>query len=122
MPVAARGTRRVSQRPGGRVYAGFHGHGRSPDVKMPADDPRAVALSEAIRAGDVEALERLLAEHEELATARLVDPACGDERTPLHVLTDWPGRFPNGRALVATLVAAGADPDAAFGGAHGERP
>jgi ankyrin repeat protein len=91
-------------------------------MKMPADDPRAILLSEAIRAGNVEALERLLTEHEELATARLVDPACGDERTPLHVLTDWPGHVPNGRAVVAALVAAGADVDAAFGGAHAERP
>jgi uncharacterized protein len=91
-------------------------------VKMPADDPRAVALFEAIRAGDVDAVERLLAEHEELATARFVDPRCGDQRTALHVATDWPGRFPNGRAVVAALVAAGADVDAAFGGRHAERP
>jgi ankyrin repeat protein len=91
-------------------------------MKMPADDPRAIGLSEAIRAGDVEALERLLTLHEELAAARFVDPACGDERTPLHVLTDWPGHFPNARAVVATLVVAGADVDAAFGGAHAERP
>src|SRR5918999_5666443 len=89
---------------------------------MPADDPRAVALAEAIRAGDVAALERLLGEHGDLATARFVDPRCGDERTALHVATDWPGHFPNGRAVVATLVAAGADVDAAFAGAHAERP
>ena len=40
----------------------------------------------------------------------------------LHVVTDWPGHFPNGRAIVARLVAAGADVDAAFCGAHAERP
>src|SRR5215208_5709661 len=91
-------------------------------MKVSADDPRAVGLAEAIRAGDVEAVERLLAEHGELATARFVDPRCGDERTALHVATDWPGRFPNGRAMVCALVAAGADVDAAFGGAHTERP
>ena len=91
-------------------------------MHLDAHDPRAVGLSGAIRAGDVGALERLLTEHEGLATAGIVDPACGDERTPLHVLTDWPGHFPNGRAVVATLVAAGADVDAAFGGAHAERP
>lgn len=91
-------------------------------MKLPAGDPRAVALTKAIRAGDLEAVERLLAEHGELATARFVDPRCGDERTPLHVATDWPGHFPNGRAVVARLVAAGADVDAAFGGAHAERP
>ena len=91
-------------------------------MKMPADDPRALRLAEAIRAGDVPELERLLAEHGELATARFVDPNCGDERTAVHVLTDWPGHVPNGRAMVASLVAAGADVDAAFGGRHDERP
>jgi hypothetical protein len=58
-------------------------------VKIPADDPRAVALSEAIRVGDLDAVDRLLAEHGELAAARFVAPRCGDERTPLHVGTDW---------------------------------
>ena len=91
-------------------------------MKLPADDPRAVRLAEAIRGGDVAGLARLLAEDGELATARLVDPRCGDERTALHVLTDWPGNVTNGRAMVAVLVAAGADVDAAFGGAHAERP
>jgi len=91
-------------------------------VKLPADDSRAVALSEAIRAGDVGAVERLLAEHGDLATARFVDPRCGEERSALHVATDWPGHFPNGRAVVARLIAAGADVDAAFGGRHAERP
>jgi ankyrin repeat protein len=46
-------------------------------VKMPADNPLAVAFSEAIRAGDLHAVERLLVEHGELATARFVDPRCG---------------------------------------------
>ena len=91
-------------------------------MKMPADDPRAIELAEAIRAGNVGALERLLADHGDLAAAWFVDPRSGDERSALHVVTDWPGHFPNGRAVVARLVAAGADVDAAFGGAHAERP
>jgi len=91
-------------------------------LSLPADDPRAVAFAGAIRSGDLDALERLVVEQRELATARFVDPRCGDERTALHVATDWPGHFPNGRAVVARLVAAGADVDAAFGGAHTERP
>lgn len=91
-------------------------------MKLPADDPRAAALIAALRSGDVDAVERLLAEHADLAGARFVDPSCGDERTALHVVTDWPGHVPNGRAVVARLVAAGADVDAAFGGAHAERP
>src|SRR5436190_5359090 len=91
-------------------------------LSLPADDPRAVAFAGAIRSGDLDVLERLVVEQRELATARFVDPRCGDERTALHVATDWPGHFPNGRAVVARLVAAGADVDAAFGGAHTERP
>ncbi len=91
-------------------------------MKLPADDPRAVAFFEAVRAGDVGAVERLLDAHGDLATARFVDPRCGDERSALHVATDWPGHFPNGRAVVARLIAAGADVDAAFGGRHAERP
>jgi uncharacterized protein len=34
-------------------------------------------------------------------------------RTPLHVATDWPGYFPDGPAVVALLIAAGADPNVA---------
>ena len=88
---------------------------------MPGDDARAAGAVGAIRAGDVAALERLLAEHPELATARLTD-ARGHERTLLHVVTDWPGHFPNGAETVAALVAAGADTSAAFGGPHAETP
>jgi ankyrin repeat protein len=89
-------------------------------VSIRADDPRAVAAVEAIHTGDVEALERLLVDHPDLATARVTDPGCGDERTLLHVVTDWPGHFPRGREIVAALVAAGADVDAPFRGSHAE--
>ena len=67
------------------------------------DDPRAVAAFEAIHAGDVERLGRLLAEHPALATARFADEH-GHERTLLHVATDWPGHFPRGAETVAALV------------------
>jgi uncharacterized protein len=91
-------------------------------VSIRADDSRAVAAVEAIHTGDVEALERLLVDHPDLATARVTDPSCGDERTLLHVVTDWPGHFPDGRGTVAALVAAGADVNAPFGGSHAETP
>ena len=65
------------------------------------DDPLAVAAVDAIHAGDVAALHTLLEQHPELATAALGgndsrDPAM--TRTLLHVVTDWPGHFPNGAA------------------------
>ena len=91
-------------------------------VSIPSDDPRAVAAFEAIHGGDIEGLERLLVEYPDLAIARVVDRSCGDERTLLHVVTDWPGHFPRGRLTVATLVGAGADVDARFGGSHAETP
>lgn len=88
-----------------------------------AEQPLAVAVVEAIRGGDLPALQRLLAEHPELATARIGgdDPA-GTSRTLLHVATDWPGHFPNSAATVALLVEAGADVNARFHGPHEETP
>jgi hypothetical protein len=90
------------------------------------EDPLAVAAVEAIHAGDVPTLERLLAERPGLATARLGDPdgrsGGGMSRTLLHVVTDWPGHYPNRAATVATLVAEGADVNARFTGPHAETP
>ncbi|HTE60424.1 MAG TPA: hypothetical protein VK631_08725, partial [Solirubrobacteraceae bacterium] len=77
---------------------------------MHHEDPLAIAAIEAIHTGDVAALRRLLAEHPELAAARLGSEGPGGmTRTLLHVVTDWPGHFPNGAATVAALVEAGAD-------------
>lgn len=91
------------------------------------EEPLAVAVVGAIRRGDQHLLRRLLAENPGLASARLVDgPSkgddCGMSRSLLHVVTDWPGHFPNGPATVATLVAAGADVNARFTGPHTETP
>ncbi|MBJ7609102.1 MAG: ankyrin repeat domain-containing protein [Candidatus Dormibacteraeota bacterium] len=73
------------------------------------DDPVAVELVLAIRGGDVVTLTRLLGEHPGLASARIGGPK---GRTPLHVVTDWPGYFPCGPQIVAVLIDAGADPSA----------
>lgn len=91
------------------------------------EEPLAVAVVEAIHAGDVELLERLLGEHPGLASAGLggdVDNLGdgGMVRFLLHVATDWPGHFPNGPAVVRALVAAGADVNARFVGPHNETP
>jgi uncharacterized protein len=92
-------------------------------VTIDTEDPLAIAATEAIHAGDVPTLKRLLREHPELATARLGDdePA-GMSRTLLHVATDWPGHFASVGATVAALIDAGADADARFHGPPAETP
>lgn len=75
------------------------------------DDPLAVTLVQSIRSGDVESLKRLLAQHPGLASVHIKNNR-GGSRTPLKVVADWPGHFPNGAAVVATLIAAGGDPEA----------
>lgn len=85
----------------------------------------AVAVTEAIVTGDLDALRELLAEHPGLARTRVVEEreGCGPGgRSLLHLATDWPGNRPRGPETVAVLVEAGADPDARFTGAHRETP
>lgn len=81
----------------------------SPDV--------ANGLFAAIRHGDVAALERLIAEDRQRASSPLGGRY--GQRTPLHVVTDWPGYYPNGPRLAAMLLAAGADPNARTGNEPG---
>jgi len=90
---------------------------------MSTDDPLALAVVVVIHAGDVAALQQLLEANPGLADARLGDDDTdGMSRTLLHVVTDWPGHFPNGAATVAALVRAGADVNARFRGPHEETP
>lgn len=81
------------------------------DRWIPSDDQVAVELLVAVRAGDVEAIQRSLRNDPGLASARLVGRD-GGTGTPLHLVTDWPGYFPNGPEIVRVLIAAGADPNA----------
>jgi ankyrin repeat protein len=78
---------------------------------IPDDDSVAVELRSAVRSGDVEAVRRLLQNDPTLANARLVGRG-GGTGTPLHLVTDWPGYFPNGPQTARLLLEAGADPDA----------
>lgn len=88
-----------------------------------AESALAVAVVNAIQRGRIEELRRLLAANPWLATARVGAEASGGEaRTLLHVVADWPGHFPRGAATVKLLVAAGAEVDAPFHGAHAETP
>ena len=77
---------------------------------VPAADPAAVEVTEAVQSGDLEALDGLLQANPWLARASLGDSDC--YRTVLHAATDWPGHFPNGPAVVDRLIRAGADVNA----------
>lgn len=78
---------------------------------LAADDPLALAITRAIRTGDVSALEQLVADQPGLASARIIG-ADGVARSTLHVATDWPGHFPNVAATLRALTSAGADVNA----------
>lgn len=73
----------------------------------PGNDQATAALA-AIRAGDTDALQRLLDRSPQLARG----PIPGFQgRTLLHIVTDWPGYWPNGVAVVHIIAAHGADPN-----------
>lgn len=74
---------------------------------------------EAVRTGDLDALDRWLAEHPDLVNAHLP----GNGRSLLHHVTDWPGGRPKRAAVIARLIDAGADPNIRYAGqAHNETP
>jgi hypothetical protein len=90
-------------------------------VRLRSDDPLAISLNVALRTGDQCTLKRLLEAHPGLAAARI--DSAGRSRTPVHEATDWPGHFPNCVAVVAMLIAAGADVNARCEGmCHAETP
>jgi hypothetical protein len=74
----------------------------------------------AIHHGDVDAVERLVASDPGLASSPL--GGMHGSRTPLHVVTDWPGYWSNGPQIVRILIAAGADPDSRDPEPHSETP
>ncbi|HXW43450.1 MAG TPA: ankyrin repeat domain-containing protein [Streptosporangiaceae bacterium] len=84
---------------------------------MDSQDPVAMAAVHAIRTGDTAALASLLSQN-----PGLVSEEIHGTRLPLHVVTDWPGYFPNGPATVRLLIDAGADPNADTGGNRPETP
>lgn len=89
---------------------------------LPEDDPAAMALTAALKQGNVEGLRRLLDSDPRLARC-LVQTPSGNCRTPLHLLADWPGHAPNAAAVVRVLADAGADLEApAVGMWHRETP
>lgn len=86
------------------------------------DDPLAAAVIKAIQSGDVPGLKDLLAKHPELVNERLECAKDGTARSLLHVATDWPGHFGNGREVAAALIESRADVNARFIGQPRETP
>src|SRR6266404_3158057 len=87
------------------------------------DEQLAGEVILAIKGGDLDSLQRMLAAHPELSAARIGDDH--GSKTLLHVVTDWPGFFPNGPLVVKMLITAGSDPNARTEGAkkeEGETP
>jgi hypothetical protein len=66
----------------------------SPAQIIPADDPLAVEVVTAIRAGDVTRLDRLLEDNPRLARAQIADPAA---MTPGRCCTSPPTGLGNSR-------------------------
>jgi uncharacterized protein len=88
-------------------------------MSAPDGHPVAIAVVQAVRRGDLKTLARLLDENSGLATVRLAGDS-GVTRTLLHVVTEWPGHFPNRAAVIGALVAGGAQVDARFTGPNTE--
>jgi uncharacterized protein len=86
-------------------------------MDSPTDNSAAARAMNAIHQGNLALLEQLLGQNPGLATARV-----DGKRTLLHVVTDWPGHYPNSDASVATLIAHGAEVNAQFIGDHSETP
>ncbi len=89
-------------------------------LMLAGDDPLAESATSVVQAGDLDALERLLRDHPELATVRIGDSTIS--RTLLHAATDWPGHYPNVAEVIGMLVSGGADVNARFHGPHTETP
>jgi uncharacterized protein len=90
-------------------------------MQLAPTDPLAVRLKAAVQSGVLDELARLLDEQPELADAQIAGRR-GGWRTPLHLVTDWPGYFPNGPAAVRLLIEAGADPSAPSDDGPSETP
>lgn len=88
---------------------------------IPVDDPRAIAVTKAIQTGDTQGLQAQLSEHKELISAYI--GSSEEARTLLHLLTDWPGHFPNNAVVAKILIEAGCELNAQYvGKLHSETP
>jgi uncharacterized protein len=90
-------------------------------MNLAPNDPLAVRLTAAVHSGALGELARLLDEQPKLANAHVAGRR-GGWRTPLHLVTDWPGYFPNGPDVVRLLIEAGADASAPSDDGPSEAP
>jgi len=93
-------------------------------VEYHSDDPSALAICAAIRNGDVQALQTLLAQNPGSATALITSRGPDgtlEMRTLLLVATDWPGHYPRVGETIHLLASAGADVSAPFQGGTGAK-
>src|SRR5579872_4935244 len=73
------------------------------------DESLARDVIRAIQTGELDALRKMIAAHPGISAAKIKDAR--GSKALLHVVTDWPGFFSNGPAVVKLLIAAGADPN-----------
>jgi uncharacterized protein len=78
------------------------------DDLIPPGEPAAIELVLAVHGGDVGTIRRLIDQHPDLPRWRIGER--NGFRTPLHIVTDWPGYFPRGPEIVRLLIEADADP------------
>lgn len=93
------------------------------------DERLAMSVIQAIHTGDIPSLKQLLTQNPGLAKVKIlerkpdnVDSDSRISRTLLHVVTDWPGHFPNGADTVRVLTRFGAEVNAPFVGPNIETP
>lgn len=84
----------------------------------------AIALVVALKAGDLDSTKALFLEESSLVNVRLVGPDGSREswKTPLHVVTDWPGFFDNAPEMAKLVIDSGGDPNVDNGGSMPETP
>lgn len=85
-------------------------------MNLKSSDPLSSTLTRSIRGGDLQALQEILAKNPGVSAARIADER--GSKTVLHIVTDWPGFFPNGPEIARTLISAGADLNAGTEGAN----
>ncbi|MDA8027034.1 MAG: ankyrin repeat domain-containing protein [Actinomycetota bacterium] len=84
----------------------------------------AISLVIALKAGDLTTVRALFEMSAALSNVRLIGDNGSREswRTPLHVITDWPGFFDNAPEMAKLIMEAGGNPNIDCGGSMPETP